>query len=323
MLALLLEPRPRLAPAWTPPLRRLEFDPAAFAPGDLVFRRGRSLVSQAVLAAEGGGEYSHVGVVAVSAGRVWVLHALPPDEGEKGGVIAEPLEVFLAPQKASAGALYRPVDRRAAPHCRRRRLEARPRSRAVRRRLRFDDHRQAVLHRARLAELPVRGRRPGGGYCRAARKVPAARPSPAEPAVEVRSNVPTGDCKSMKRQSLSFYAVLVLAVLPLACVGHSPSATVKAFYKAVSEGHTDEAIDLLSARTINTVGRDKLRAGIQNSAQKMLDKGGVKSMDVTEEKVAGDVAQVTIILKYGNGEQEIENVKLVKEEKGWRLQPNK
>lgn len=114
VLALVLEPAPRQAPAWTPRLRRLVFDPAAFVPGDLVFRRGRSLVSDAVLAAEGGGEFTHVGLAAVSAGRVWVLHALPPEEGEKGGVVAEPLESFLAPKKASSGALYRPRDGRAA-----------------------------------------------------------------------------------------------------------------------------------------------------------------------------------------------------------------
>ena len=114
VLALLLEPAPRQAPAWTQRLRRLVLDPAAFVSGDLVFRRGRSLVSDAVLAAEGGGEFTHVGLAAASEGRVWVLHALPPEDGVKGGVIAEPLEAFLAPEKASTGALYRPRDGRAA-----------------------------------------------------------------------------------------------------------------------------------------------------------------------------------------------------------------
>jgi len=127
----------------------------------------------------------------------------------------------------------------------------------------------------------------------------------------------------MKRQSWALSAALTVAILLAACVGSSPSATVKAFYNAVSKGQTDKAIDLISEQTVNRIGRDKLRLGIQHSAQEMLEKGGVKDLDVTEEKVAGDVAQVTVIIKYGNGSQEVENVKLVKESKGWRLQPNK
>jgi hypothetical protein len=94
--------------------RRLHVDGPAFAPGDVVFRRGRSLISRAVLAADGDGEYSHVGLIAVSAGRVWVLHATPDEAPDiKGGVLAEPLEAFLAPEYASAAALYRPRDARA------------------------------------------------------------------------------------------------------------------------------------------------------------------------------------------------------------------
>jgi hypothetical protein len=88
---------------------RIRADESLFAPGDVLFRRGRSLVSRAVLVADGNGEYSHVGLIAVSAGRVWVLHATPPEEPDvRGGVIAEPLAAFLAPDQASAAALYRP-----------------------------------------------------------------------------------------------------------------------------------------------------------------------------------------------------------------------
>jgi len=88
---------------------RIHADESIFAPGDVLFRRGNSLISRAVLVADGSGEYSHVGLIAVSAGRVWVLHATPPEEPDvKGGVIAEPLATFLEPDQASAAALYRP-----------------------------------------------------------------------------------------------------------------------------------------------------------------------------------------------------------------------
>lgn len=97
------------------PSRGLTFDTAALAPGDLLFRRGRSLVSRAVLTAEGGGEYSHVGLVTMVAGRAMVIHATPPEEPEShGGVVVEPVAHFLAPERASAAALYRPLDPKAA-----------------------------------------------------------------------------------------------------------------------------------------------------------------------------------------------------------------
>lgn len=94
---------------------RIYVDDLKLTAGDILFRRGRSLISRAVLAADGHGEYSHVGLVALVADRPWVLHATPPEEPNiAGGVIAEPLALFLAPDRASAAAVYRPRDRRAA-----------------------------------------------------------------------------------------------------------------------------------------------------------------------------------------------------------------
>lgn len=113
-LGLVLQPQVEPASPWRP-APRWTADPALFASGDLLFRRGRSLVSQVVLAAEGVGEYSHVGLVVVSAGRVWVIHALPPEEPDReGGVVVEAFQEYLAPDHASAWALYRPRDGQAA-----------------------------------------------------------------------------------------------------------------------------------------------------------------------------------------------------------------
>lgn len=94
---------------------RLRFEKTEFASGDLIFRRGRSLVSRAVLAVDGGSEYSHVGLISVIDGQVWVLHEVPPEEpGRTSGALAEPLSAFLAPDKATAAGLYRPENARAA-----------------------------------------------------------------------------------------------------------------------------------------------------------------------------------------------------------------
>ncbi len=87
----------------------LHVSPAMFLSGDLLFRRGRSLTSRAVLATDRESEYSHVGMIQVSEGQIWVIHTVPPDaSGTGGGAIMEPIVDFLAPDKASAAALYRP-----------------------------------------------------------------------------------------------------------------------------------------------------------------------------------------------------------------------
>lgn len=75
--------------------------------GDLVFRRGRDVVSGMVLAQDAGSRFSHVGVVVVDAGGVGVVHALPAAGADPGGVRREPLAAFLAEAVASDAASYR------------------------------------------------------------------------------------------------------------------------------------------------------------------------------------------------------------------------
>ena len=126
----------------------------------------------------------------------------------------------------------------------------------------------------------------------------------------------------MKRK-LILLATLLWIALAWACAGFSPSSAVKAFYSAIGNGKTDDAIGLVSQQTLNTVGEQKLRMGIQGASRKMMAKGGLKDLEITNEQVSGDVATVTALLKYGNGSQETQKVQLVKEKGGWRLQPQK
>lgn len=83
--------------------------------GDLVFRRGRDLVSGMVLAQAPDSRFSHVGVVVVDAAGTGIVHAMPGEDRQPGGVRREPLAAFLDPAVASDAAAYRVpgVDRRA------------------------------------------------------------------------------------------------------------------------------------------------------------------------------------------------------------------
>ncbi len=125
------------------------------------------------------------------------------------------------------------------------------------------------------------------------------------------------------RRRFTVLAVCAGLVLALACAGGSPASAVKSFYKAIGDGRTEDALDLLSQRTISTVGKDKLRAGLQKATRDALDKGGITDVQITQEQIANDIANVTAIVKYGNGTAQTEKIQLVKEGMGWRLQPEK
>src|SRR5574344_1678823 len=75
--------------------------------GDLVFRRGRDLMSSLVLQQDRHSRFSHVGMVRREGGQVYIVHAMPDEPGSPGGVRRELLADFLAPALASDAASYR------------------------------------------------------------------------------------------------------------------------------------------------------------------------------------------------------------------------
>ncbi|ALO15080.1 hypothetical protein L21SP5_01430 [Salinivirga cyanobacteriivorans] len=76
--------------------------------GDLVFRRGKSIESYVVLAADGSVRYSHIGIAHIKedSGCV-ILHAVPAENKADNTVKMEPLKAFWHYKNASAGAIFR------------------------------------------------------------------------------------------------------------------------------------------------------------------------------------------------------------------------
>ena len=74
--------------------------------GDVVFRRGSGFTSQAVLLAEKGGAYSHVGIVVDSAGVPMIVHAVPDEDDEERVKMEHPCD-FFASSRAQKGAVFR------------------------------------------------------------------------------------------------------------------------------------------------------------------------------------------------------------------------
>lgn len=93
----------------------LRYDQNLFQSGDLLFRRGDSMLSHAVLQADQQSEYSHVGIVSIEDGKVWVIHSVPQEDDRPGnGVRADQLGDFLSPSEAVQAAVFRSADQRAA-----------------------------------------------------------------------------------------------------------------------------------------------------------------------------------------------------------------
>lgn len=85
--------------------------------GDVVFRRGLGFTSQAVILAEGGGAYSHTGLVIDSAGHPMIVHAVPgePDyKGDEDRVKMDTPAEYFRKDRAQTGAVYRHKDSIAA-----------------------------------------------------------------------------------------------------------------------------------------------------------------------------------------------------------------
>jgi hypothetical protein len=95
--------------------------------GDVVYRRGGGLVSHVVVAADRGGNYSHIGIVVDSAGKKMIVHAVPgePDfEGDEDRVKMDTPERFFSSEHTSVGEICRMKDSTAAKKAARAAIEA-------------------------------------------------------------------------------------------------------------------------------------------------------------------------------------------------------
>lgn len=78
-----------------------------FQDADLVFRRGRDVMSDIVLANGNASQYSHIGLLMHVDGRAFVIHAMPDEGDSANGVVLESLESFSNSSNAASLAVYR------------------------------------------------------------------------------------------------------------------------------------------------------------------------------------------------------------------------
>lgn len=89
----------------------IQIDKTILKTGDLIFRRGLSLISNIVLLADKGSEFSHVGMICVKDDDVFVIH-ITTDESDDGvdRVKLDYLAQFLRIDRAAETAVYRLKD---------------------------------------------------------------------------------------------------------------------------------------------------------------------------------------------------------------------
>ena len=89
------------------------FENVKFQQGDLIFRKGTGIKSQAVLHADSLGAYSHTGIIVFQDSMFQVVH-ITPDERENGETVdkikIEPISDFWRKDRAKHGAVYRLKD---------------------------------------------------------------------------------------------------------------------------------------------------------------------------------------------------------------------
>jgi len=92
------------------PLFSFIIDETLLQEGDLVFRKGSSIASRVVLAAEKEGGYSHIGIVVKDSTSWHVIHAVPGETNKEYPteiMKKETLSQFFAPERAVDGAIFR------------------------------------------------------------------------------------------------------------------------------------------------------------------------------------------------------------------------
>lgn len=132
------------------------------------------------------------------------------------------------------------------------------------------------------------------------------------------------------RRGTTFTSRLVLTADPAAGYSHvgvvvRSGEAAEAFYGHLDAGEIEAAIDLLSVQLVGQFGREKIRAGLQETALDIQKKGGIDSVEIErpEGEATSEVALVTATVRFGNGTSSVETLKLALEDGAWRIQPEK
>ena len=130
----------------------------------------------------------------------------------------------------------------------------------------------------------------------------------------------------MKHSSIfkSFFIAIMVMGIAASCGSNAngPGKTAKDFSELFADGKTEKAMEMINGYDEASKEEKQKLSMIMTQAQNELDKkDGVKSVEIVKEEVneAGDKAEVTLKITYGNGEVEEQTQKLVKVDGKWKI----
>jgi hypothetical protein len=110
---------------------------------------------------------------------------------------------------------------------------------------------------------------------------------------------------------------LFVALFMTAC-GNSPPSTAVDYTKAISAGNFDAAIAMMDP-TMLVMGQEKAKAAFGMQKAMFDTMGGVSGVSVENEKIEGEIAQVTLKVQFGNGTSDNQLVVLKKIDGKWKV----
>ena len=123
----------------------------------------------------------------------------------------------------------------------------------------------------------------------------------------------------MKQKLLAIFVLLLFATFLTGC-SSGPGSTVQKFFQAVDKGKVEESMGYLSSSTIQALGHEKWQAALIEMSNQMSTQGGLKSVDINEETVNGDIAQITVTVIMKDGSEDTDRMDLIKEDGDWKIQ---
>ena len=102
----------------------------------------------------------------------------------------------------------------------------------------------------------------------------------------------------------------------------SPGDIGKKMFEDIEKGNVDAAIAVFSTngKELSDEDKTKLTAMLLMGQEEIKKKDGIKSIEIIEEAIneAGDKADVTLKIIYGNGEEDTQTNKFVMEDGKWK-----
>jgi hypothetical protein len=101
--------------------------------------------------------------------------------------------------------------------------------------------------------------------------------------------------------------------------GNSPSGTVKLFFERLEKDEILKAKELLSKSFLDSVSESGIRLALSEIAREMQQGWGIKLIEIENEKITGEVAQVEFSVEFKKSQPKKGNADLVKEDGIWKI----